>query len=114
MQSSGAESLEQCLGSLPSLRDQDLSPPWPEVLALAQKLIGVPRYLSVHPGGVVITPEPIAHYVPVERAAKGVPIIQWEKDGAEEAGLVKIDLLGTEVSGLFVILLPRYMRVRLS
>ena len=30
----------------------------------------------------------------MERATKGVPIIQWEKDGTEEAGLVKIDLLG--------------------
>ena len=100
MHTSGAESLEQCLVSLPSLRDQDLSPPWPEVLALAEQLIGIPRYLSVHPGGVVITPEPIAHYVPVQRAAKGVPIIQWEKDGAEEAGLVKIDLLGNRSLGV--------------
>ena len=100
MHNSGAESLEQCLSSLPSLRDQDLSPPWPEVLALAEKLIGVPRYLSVHPGGVVITPQPISKYVPVERAAKGVPIIQWEKDGAEEAGLVKIDLLGNRSLGV--------------
>ncbi len=96
----GAESLEEGLGSLPSLRDQDLSPPWPEVLALAEKLIGVPRYLSVHPGGVVITPKLISHYVPVERATKGVPIIQWEKDGAEEAGLVKIDLLGNRSLGV--------------
>ncbi len=100
MHTSGAESLEQCLGSLPSLRDQDLSPPWPEVLKLAEKLIGVPRYLSVHPGGVVITPKPISNYVPVERATKGVPIIQWEKDGTEEAGLVKIDLLGNRSLGV--------------
>ena len=100
MQNSGAKSLEQCLCSLPSLRDQDLSPPWPEVLAMAEKLIGLPRYLSVHPGGVIITPEPISNYVPVERAAKGVPIIQWEKDGSEEAGLVKIDLLGNRSLGV--------------
>ncbi len=32
--------------------------------------------------------------MPVEIAAKGVPVIQWEKDQTEEAGLVKIDLLG--------------------
>lgn len=98
--SSGAENLEQCLVSLPSLKDQDLSPPWPEVLKLAEKLIGVPRYLSVHPGGVVITPKPISNYVPMELATKGVPIIQWEKDGAEEAGLVKIDILGNRSLGV--------------
>ena len=82
------------IATLPSLRDQDFSDPWPEIINLAGRLVGLPRYLSVHPGGVVITPGPVHDYVPVETAAKGVPIIQWEKDGAEEAGLVKIDLLG--------------------
>jgi error-prone DNA polymerase len=43
---------------------------------------------------VVIDPERIRDRVPVMTAAKGVPIIQWEKDQAEDAGLVKIDLLG--------------------
>jgi DNA polymerase-3 subunit alpha/error-prone DNA polymerase len=62
--------------------------------------VGIPRYLSVHSGGVVITPEPVNHYVPVQRAAKGVPIIQWEKDATEDAGLVKIDLLGNRSLGV--------------
>ena len=39
-------------------------------------------------------PDDIRRYVPVEFTAKGLPVIQWEKDQAEEAGLVKIDLLG--------------------
>ncbi len=88
------------LAKLPVFNDQDLSPPWPEILALGERLTGLPRYLSVHPGGVIITPEPIDEYVVVERAAKGVPIIQWEKDGAEAAGLVKIDLLGNRSLGV--------------
>jgi DNA polymerase-3 subunit alpha/error-prone DNA polymerase len=74
--------------------------PWPEVLAFAQRIIGTPRYLSVHPGGVIITPRPIDEYVPLQRAPKGVPIIQWEKDAAEDAGLVKIDLLGNRSLGV--------------
>src|SRR5207245_7634297 len=48
----------------------------------------------IHPGGVVITPRPIENYVPLQRAAKGVVITQFEKDAAEHIGLVKIDLLG--------------------
>ncbi len=88
------ENLHDQIAGLPSLKDQDFSDPWPEIITLAGKLVGLPRYLSVHPGGVVITPDPLCDYVPVEKSAKGVPIIQWEKDGAEEAGLVKIDLLG--------------------
>jgi DNA-directed DNA polymerase III PolC len=98
--SDGPDSLQQRLSRLPSLQDQDLSPPWPEIIGLAEKLIGLPRYLSVHPGGVVITPLPICDYAPVEVAPKGVPIIQWEKDGTEEAGLVKIDLLGNRSLGV--------------
>ncbi len=85
---------------LPEMRTQSFPPPWPEIFALAQRIIGTPRYLSVHSGGVVIAPRPINRYVPVERATKGVPIIQWEKDATEEAGLVKIDLLGNRSLGV--------------
>ncbi|WP_240910104.1 DNA polymerase III subunit alpha [Desulfopila sp. IMCC35008] len=95
-----SRSLLERLQDLPSLKDQDFSEPWPEILELSEKLIGIPRHLSVHPGGVVITPGKIRDYVPVEYAAKGVPIIQWEKDGAEEAGLVKIDILGNRSLGV--------------
>jgi DNA polymerase-3 subunit alpha/error-prone DNA polymerase len=100
MSRTSGTALESRLAELPALRDQDLSEPWPEILRLAERLIGLPRYLSVHPGGVIITPNPIDEYVPIEIAAKGVPIIQWEKDGAEEAGLVKIDLLGNRSLGV--------------
>jgi len=94
------EELHTQMADLPTLKDQDFSAPWPEIIRRAGALIGLPRYLSVHPGGVVITPAPVSTYVPVERAAKGVPLIQWEKDGAEEAGLVKIDLLGNRSLGV--------------
>ncbi len=85
--------LEQ-LHTHPMLQDLELPPPWPEILRYSFALQGFPRHLSVHPGGVVITPKPVWNYVPVEQAPKGVTIIQWEKDQAEEFGLVKIDLLG--------------------
>lgn len=93
-------SLLASLRKLPALKGEALADPWPEILALASGLVGIPRHLSVHPGGVVITPDPINTYVPVEIAAKGVPVIQWDKDGAEEAGLVKIDLLGNRSLGV--------------
>jgi len=84
----------------PESRALEFPAPWPEILSLAQRIIGTPRYLSVHPGGVVITPRPIDEYVPLQRAPKGVPIIQWEKDATEDAGLVKIDLLGNRSLGV--------------
>ena len=57
-------------------------------------IYGRPRYLSVHAGGIIITPKKISSYVPVQMAPKGIPIIQFEKDQAEDFGLVKIDILG--------------------
>ena len=69
-------------------------PPWPAILQAAAAIDGAPRHLSVHCGGVVIAPEGVDAYVPVEMSTKGVRVIQWEKDQAEDAGLVKIDLLG--------------------
>jgi DNA-directed DNA polymerase III PolC len=88
------------LSRLPGSGKERLAEPWLEIMKLSSGLIGVPRHLSVHPGGVIITPEPVSNYVPVEIASKGVPVIQWDKDGAEEGGLVKIDLLGNRSLGV--------------
>jgi error-prone DNA polymerase len=84
----------------PESKALEFPPPWPEILSYAQRIMGTPRYLSVHPGGVVLTPRPIDEYVPLQRAPKGVPIVQWEKDAVEDAGLVKIDLLGNRSLGV--------------
>ncbi len=71
-----------------------LRAPWPEILYWSVPLQGHFRNLGLHPGGIVLVPDEIRRYVPVEISASGLPVIQWEKDQAEEAGLVKIDLLG--------------------
>ena len=71
-----------------------LREPWPEVLAQALKAQNHFRHLSMHCGGVIIVPDEIKRYVPIEYTAKGLPVIQWEKDQTEDAGLVKIDILG--------------------
>jgi error-prone DNA polymerase len=86
--------------ALPKGAGLDYPDPWPQILLTAQHLVGTPRHISVHVGGVVITPGPIDRYAPIETAAKGVPIVQWEKDGTEDAGLVKIDLLGNRSLGV--------------
>jgi error-prone DNA polymerase len=81
--------LEECPRSFPLEPER-----WPRLVQDARLLLGLPHHLSIHPGGVVITPEPIENYVPLQRAPKGVVITQYEKDAAEYIGLVKIDLLG--------------------
>jgi error-prone DNA polymerase len=71
-----------------------LRAPWREILFWSVQLQGHLRNLGLHPGGVVLVPDEIQRYVPVEISASGWPVIQWEKDQTEDAGLVKIDLLG--------------------
>jgi DNA polymerase-3 subunit alpha/error-prone DNA polymerase len=69
-------------------------PLWGEMLDIAKKIEGLPRGLSMHCGGLVITPERMDRYTPVETSVDGYPLLSWEKEGAEAAGFVKIDLLG--------------------
>lgn len=79
-----------------SIADGEHLPPARErlLLAAAQRLLAAPRHLGVHPGGIVITPGPVAAHAPLEIAAKGVVVTQYDKDFVEGIGLVKIDLLG--------------------
>ncbi|MBI1968108.1 MAG: DNA polymerase III subunit alpha [Gemmatimonadetes bacterium] len=95
--------LPELLATHPNFRSLALGGAWPEIAAQAEALVGLPRHVSLHPGGVVIVPDALTNYVPVEPATKQldtadgalpVPTIQFEKDGTEDAGLVKIDLLG--------------------
>ena len=86
--------MQERVAGHPRFKGFAVPPPWPEILQLAARLESLPRHLSVHCGGIVLASDRISRYVPSQRSAKGVRIIQWEKDQAERAGLVKIDLLG--------------------
>ncbi|MBN2389495.1 MAG: DNA polymerase III subunit alpha, partial [Anaerolineae bacterium] len=54
-----------------------------EVLRAAYALVGQPHHLSVHPGGVVITPGPLTDILPVQWAAKGFVITQFDHQDVE-------------------------------
>ncbi|WP_129127336.1 DNA polymerase III subunit alpha [Geomonas oryzae] len=89
-----AEQTAAAMSEHPLFQGESLSPDWLEIVATARRLNGQLRHLSLHCGGLVIVPDEIRRYVPVEISHKGLPVIQWEKDQAEDAGLVKIDILG--------------------
>ncbi len=72
----------------------------PYLREAAARIRGFPRNLGTHCGGVVITPGPVTDYTHVQTSPLGYPVIAWEKDAAEEAGLVKIDLLGNRSLGV--------------
>ncbi|GAB2459122.1 error-prone DNA polymerase [Nocardioides hungaricus] len=65
------------------------------VVELANGLLGAPRHLGIHSGGMVLTERPIGEVVPIERARMdNRTVLQWDKDACEFMGLVKFDLLG--------------------
>ncbi|MDK1032342.1 MAG: DNA polymerase III subunit alpha, partial [Planctomycetia bacterium] len=64
------------------------------IVAFADRIVGFPHHLSIHCGGIVISPETIDTYVPLEAATKGIAVTQYEMRAIEDIGLVKIDLLG--------------------
>ncbi len=96
------QSLETVLATHPNYAELDLPPEWRALAREAQPLVGVPRHVSLHPGGVVVVPDTLHDFVATQPAVKQldgapdltVPVVQFEKDGTEDAGLVKIDLLG--------------------
>ena len=64
------------------------------VWEFGDRIRGFPKHLGIHCGGLVIGDKTLDHYVPLEIAAKGIVITQFEKDAIEDVGLVKMDFLG--------------------
>ncbi len=83
------------------LAEQYPSPRHRQIFNDAAALIGLPRHLSIHPGGMVIAPQALTDLAPTQVATKGVAITQFDLDSIERLGLVKIDLLG--IRGLTVL-----------
>ena len=65
-----------------------------EVYDMAVRLEGTIRSHGVHAAGVVIAPNDIVSYVPLEMAQKGVVSTQYPMGIIEELGLLKMDFLG--------------------
>jgi DNA polymerase III subunit alpha len=68
--------------------------PWKSILEVARRLDDFPRHLGIHPCGTVIAPQPLADFAPLEVAAKGIVVTQYDMNAIEALGLVKMDLLG--------------------
>ncbi|HJV38411.1 MAG TPA: hypothetical protein VJ528_06210 [Geothrix sp.] len=80
-------------GGLPRAAE---NPAWDTILRQAAALKGHFHQFSVHPGGTVVTPGPFWEHAAFQPAPakEKVSTTTWDKDGVENYGLVKIDLLG--------------------
>src|SRR5205823_167721 len=87
--------VEDELRALPGADEKLASRRWRALGSLAKAIAGLPRHISQHPGGMVISSRPLVELVPVQPAAMaGRQICQWDKDSCSDAGFLKIDLLG--------------------
>ncbi|HEX3237646.1 MAG TPA: error-prone DNA polymerase [Gaiellaceae bacterium] len=83
------------IAALPDAKTKLCSPRWRAFGALCAEIGGLPRHISQHPGGMVISSRPLVELVPVQPAAmEGRQMCQWDKDSCADAGFLKIDLLG--------------------
>ncbi len=65
-----------------------------QLMTLVNEILGFPRHLSQHVGGMVITQGPLCELVPIENAAMADrTVIQWDKDDLDELGILKVDCL---------------------
>src|SRR4051812_18803009 len=71
------------------------SPRWRALVDLAREAWGLPRHQTQHPGGMVISTQPLVDLCPVQPASMtDRQMVQWDKDSCADAGFLKIDLLG--------------------
>ena len=83
---------------IPDFRDKMDPPGWRTLAELAPQLIGAPRSLGQHVGGMILSSSPIPELVPVRAGAMdGRYIMDWNKGSVQDAGFAKIDILSLPV-----------------
>jgi error-prone DNA polymerase len=95
MHSRFATRMENELSLMPEFEHRMKFPIWQDFISLVNQLRGLPRHLSQHSGGIIISTTRIDEQVPIEATAMdGRYICQWDKDSVADAGFIKLDFLG--------------------
>jgi DNA-directed DNA polymerase III PolC len=68
--------------------------PYASILRMAGHFEGIPRHMTMHPCGLVISRDPVQDRMPLFRSAKNLLTTHYAMDDVEELGLLKMDLLG--------------------
>ncbi len=89
-----ADEIGEAIEKYPELRGSGIPfERYSQLFDVCRALAGAPRHIGTHLGGVVVSRIPLATVTPLEMAARGVVITQFDKDDVEEVGLIKLDLL---------------------
>jgi len=91
-----ARKIRDVLATYPECRNHPLRDEgrYKLLLDITEKLDHAPSHLGTHLGGFLITKEPVDTWSPLQWAAKGTVVSQYDKDDIEALGLVKMDILG--------------------
>ena len=90
-----AERVGEELAQTDGVRERSHDRRFKALAHLCGEIAGLPRHLSQHPGGMIVSTGPLAELVPLVPAAmEGRQLCQWDKDSCADAGFLKIDLLG--------------------
>ena len=80
------------------LREIGMDPANPHirrVVDITAQILGFPRHLSQHVGGMVMTRTPLCEMVPIENASMpDRTVIEWDKNDIDTLGILKVDCLG--------------------
>ncbi len=89
-----AGALREELHKLPGFAGKVNAPLWRDLCDLAEEIAGLPRHVSQHVGGMIISSRPLVELVPLERSAMPDRVVcQWDKDSVDDARFIKIDFL---------------------
>ncbi|MBM15488.1 MAG: hypothetical protein CMH75_05310 [Nitrospina sp.] len=92
--SADLNNLEAIRDTIPECRDLPLEgPPFCDMIKAAKKIVGLPRHISIHCGGIVVSKKPITDLIPLQKTPKGFEVTQYDMYPVEDLGLLKIDLL---------------------
>src|SRR5881396_256623 len=98
---SRTDGLSDEIERLPGFAGRRNAPLWKELCELAEEIAGLPRHVSQHVGGMIISSRPLVEIVPLERAAMEDRVVcQWDKDSCDDARFVKIDFLALRMLSL--------------
>jgi error-prone DNA polymerase len=67
------------------------------IFGIARQLDGLPRHVAMHPCGVLLSDRTLLNRTAVQKSAEGFPLSQLDKDDAEIAGVIKLDVLGVRM-----------------
>ena len=93
-----AKHINNALAELPELRRSRLNDAQlATIFKLAEQLDGLPRHVAMHPCGVLLSDRTLLNRTAVQKSGEGFPLSQLDKDDAEIAGVIKLDVLGVRM-----------------